>query len=413
VLMLGTLNRILRVEMGLNLALVGIVLGGAHYLAALVSIPIGHRSDTHPYFGYHRLPYIIAGTALAVLTIVAAPFVAAFIAQDPTPLRLGLAFAFFFIEGLGVSIGATAYLALVTDRTNETERGRVVSIIWTVMMVGILVGAMGGASYLRDYSFTRLVMLFALAAIAVVFLTIIALWGLERRRTGPAPKTSPPLQTALLILRHSKQTRLFFVFLLLGLFFHFLQDVILEPFGGEVLGLSVTQTTMFNAYNMIGVITGLLIGGAVLIPRIGKKRMTAAGNLIGVLAFGMLAVIALRRDPGPAPLAILLMGLGTGAFTVGGVSLMMDLTVAGQAGLFVGAWTLAQALAKFSSSVVSGVLHDLILSIGGGSSVAYAAIFGLEAVGMLLVTWLLLHVNVLAFRREISNLSQAMENLLG
>ena len=57
VLMLGTLNRILRVEMGLDLALVGITLGGAHYLAALVSIPIGHRSDTHPYLGYHRLPY--------------------------------------------------------------------------------------------------------------------------------------------------------------------------------------------------------------------------------------------------------------------------------------------------------------------------------------------------------------------
>ncbi|MGQ9599834.1 MAG: hypothetical protein ACUVWZ_10510 [Anaerolineae bacterium] len=45
VLMLGTLNRILRVEMGLDLVQVSFLLGGAHYLAALVSIPIGHRSD--------------------------------------------------------------------------------------------------------------------------------------------------------------------------------------------------------------------------------------------------------------------------------------------------------------------------------------------------------------------------------
>ena len=88
VLMLGTLNRILRVEMGLDLALVGLVLGGAHYLAALVAIPIGHRSDVRAYLGYHRLPYIVAGTALAVLTVVAAPFVARF-SSPRTPASRG------------------------------------------------------------------------------------------------------------------------------------------------------------------------------------------------------------------------------------------------------------------------------------------------------------------------------------
>ena len=113
------------------------------------------------------------------------------------------------------------------------------------------------------------------------------------------------------------------------------------------------------------------------------------------------------------PFAILLMGLGTGAFTVGGVSLMMDLTVDGQAGLFVGAWTLAQALAKFGSSVLSGGLHDLVLGFGGASHVAYALIFGVEAAGLLLTTWLLLHVNVLAFRREVSDLRRLLEYSFG
>jgi BCD family chlorophyll transporter-like MFS transporter len=413
VLMLGTLNRILRVEMGLDLALVGLVLGGAHYLAALVSIPIGYRSDVRGYFGYHRLPYIVAGTALAVLTVIAAPFVARFIAQDPTAWRLALGFGFFFVEGLGVNVGATVYLALVTDRTAAAERGRVVSIIWTVMMFGILVGALGGSRYLDDYSFPRLVSLFAFAAVAVVVLTAIALWRLEPRQARTRAPSPPPLRASFAILSRSRQTRLFFLFLLLGLFFHFLQDVILEPFGGEVLGLSVRQTTLFNAYNMVGVIAGLLIGGGWLIPRIGKKRMAAVGNLVGVVAFGLLAIIALRQDAGPVAFAILLMGLGTGAFTVGGVSLMMDLTVDGQAGLFVGAWTLAQALAKFGSSVLSGTIHNLVLATGVGSPVAYAVIFGIEAGGMLLTTWLLLHVNVLAFRREISDLQRTLEYTLG
>ncbi|MGD8623957.1 MAG: BCD family MFS transporter [Anaerolineae bacterium] len=409
VLMLGTLNRVLRIEMGLDLALVGLLLGGAHYLAALVSIPIGYRSDTHPYLGYHRLPYIVAGTLLAVASVVSAPFVAIFVAQDPTPLRLGLAFLFFFVEGLGVNVGATTYLALVTDRTTEQERGRVVSIIWTTMMFGILAAALGGAAYLEAYSFRRLVSLFALAAGLVVLLSVVALWGLERRRSTPAAGGTPPLRAALHVLRRSRQTRIFFTFILLGLFFHFLQDVILEPFGGEVLGLSVRQTTLFNAYSMIGVITGLLLGGSVAIPRLGKKRVAAAGNVIAVLAFALLVFVALRRDPGPVALAIGLMGLGTGAFTVGGVSLMMDLTVAGQAGLFVGAWTLAQALAKFGSSVLSGAIHDLVLATGAGSHVAYAAIFGIEAVGMLLVTALLVRVNVLTFRREVADLHRLME----
>ena len=412
VLMLGTLNRILRVEMGLDLALVGTLLGGAHYLAALISIPIGHWSDTRPVRGYHRVPYIIAGTALAVLTVVSAPFVALYAAQDPSPLRLALAFLFFFVEGLGVNVGATTYLALVTDRSDEAERGRVVSIIWTMMMVGILAGAMGGASYLEAYSFERLVTLFGYAAGAVIVLTATALWRMERRRATPRSGGPQPLRTALLIVRHSRQTRLFFVFLLTGLFFHFLQDLILEPFGGEVLNLSVQQTTLFNVYNMVGVISGLLVGGAVAIPRIGKKRVAAAGNLLAAMAFGLLALTALHRDPGPVAAAILLMGLGTGAFTVGGVSLMMDLTVKGQTGLFVGTWTLAQALARFGSSVLGGAIHNLVIRAGGSSPAAYATVFGLEVVGMLLVSWLLLHVNVLAFRDEVSELGHLLEHSL-
>ena len=92
---------------------------------------------------------------------------------------------------------------------------------------------------------------------------------------------------------------------------------------------------------------------------------------------------------------------------------MMDLTVDGQAGLFVGAWTLAQALARFGSSVLSGSIHNLVVGIGGGSHTAYAVVFCIQAVGILFVTWLLLHVNVLAFRKEVTDLHHSMELSLG
>ena len=75
--------------------------------------------------------------------------------------------------------------------------------------------------------------------------------------------------------------------------------------------------------------------------------------------------------------------------------------------------TLAQALAKFSSSVLSGSIHNMVIGAGGTSRAAYAAIFGIEAVGLLVVTGLLLHINVLAFKREVASLDEAMEYSLG
>jgi alcohol dehydrogenase class IV len=65
------------------------------------------------------------------------------------------------------------------------------------------------------------------------------------------------------------------------------------------------------------------------------------------------------------------------------------------------------------SSVASGALHDLVIGAGGGSPLAYASVFALQAAGMLAVTWLLLHVDVLAFRQEVSDLRRLLEFSLG
>ena len=67
VLTLGVLNRVMKVEFGLNLAVVSVVIG-IHYFAAIVAIPFGHQSDRRPWRGYHRTPYILLGTALTALT---------------------------------------------------------------------------------------------------------------------------------------------------------------------------------------------------------------------------------------------------------------------------------------------------------------------------------------------------------
>ena len=51
VLFLGVLNRVMRVELGLSLFSVTLLLGGGHYLGALVAIPFGYYSDGNRIFG--------------------------------------------------------------------------------------------------------------------------------------------------------------------------------------------------------------------------------------------------------------------------------------------------------------------------------------------------------------------------
>ncbi|HHH83603.1 MAG TPA: hypothetical protein ENL35_11540, partial [Chloroflexi bacterium] len=54
VLFLGVLNRVMRVELGMDLLTVSLLVGGGHYLGAVIAIPFGYYSDRHPLGGYRR-----------------------------------------------------------------------------------------------------------------------------------------------------------------------------------------------------------------------------------------------------------------------------------------------------------------------------------------------------------------------
>jgi BCD family chlorophyll transporter-like MFS transporter len=90
-----------------------------------------------------------------------------------------------------------------------------------------------------------------------------------------------------------------------------------------------------------------------------------------------------------------------GIFTVGGLALMLDLTVKAQVGLFMGAWTLAQALANGFASVGGGLVHDAGIALFGSEPGAYALVFATETVGLLAILGLLVRVDVERFRNEI------------
>jgi BCD family chlorophyll transporter-like MFS transporter len=210
----------------------------------------------------------------------------------------------------------------------------------------------------------------------------------------------------------NRQARWFGAFLFISMFSYFMQDVLLEPFGGEVFGLSASATTRFNAYMGVGVVGGMLAGGLRLIPSFGKRRVTAIGIVIMIGAFSGLAGTALVGVASILPLILLFLGLGAGFFTVGGVALMMDMTSRENTGLFVGAWTLLQALAKGPTAIIGGGLQSTLVALGGSPAQAYAGVFILEAVGLTLGILFLRQVVVDRFRGDVESFgSLAVESI--
>jgi BCD family chlorophyll transporter-like MFS transporter len=390
----------MKVEMGLDLGLVSLVIG-VHYFAAPLAIPFGHRSDKKPYFGLHRTPYILAGTALSVVATIAIPFVALNLGAKSESLLAALLVALtFLLLGTGIFTAGTAYLSLVADLTPEKERGKAVAVIWSMMMVGILVGVFLGIWILKIYSPEHLVTLFLIMGILVAILTLVAIWGMETRN---APKASPEGLSSrqtwkLMITGH--QTRLFFLFLFSGIFFLFLQNVALEPFGGDVLRMSVGQTTRFNAFQMFGVLGGMALAGSWFSSRFGNRVTAGLGLIMAMLSFIGLGAISLSANATWINSAILLMGLGMGLFTVGGLAIMMGMSVDGRTGMYMGTWTLAQALANGLASIGGGAIHDVALLISSSEPIAYAAVFLTETTGLIGTFVLLQRLSLVEFRKE-------------
>lgn len=393
VLALGILNRVMKVEEGVDLGIIGLIIG-AHYFVAPLAVPAGHRSDHRLYFGLHRTPYILGGALVTAIATALVPFVAFFIGdRGGSPVAVVAGLAVFVAMGAGIYTAGTAYLSLLADLTGEHERGRAVSIVWSMLMLGILAGVLLGVIVLDHYSRARLTVLFLVMAVIVPALTIVAVWGQERRATARPSAEAITLRQAVRTLTGDRQAGLFFAFLSGAILFLFLQQAVLEPFGGDVFGMSVRQTTAFNATQMVGVLAGMAAGGAWLARRLGERRTAAAGIALAAVAFALLAAAAGARHRPLLQPAILLMGLGMGLFNVGGLALMMRMSAAGRVGLYMGTWTLAQALANGVATAGGGLLQSAAFRVLGSPHGSYAAVFAAEAAGLLLTLVLLRRVN--------------------
>jgi MFS transporter, BCD family, chlorophyll transporter len=333
VLINGVLNRVMIAELGIPATLVAL-LTVLPYLLTPLQVWLGRHSDTHPFFGYRRTPYIAIGVLMCIGGALLTPHAALLGA----PLLLGIAFG---LWGFGYNLAVVGYLSLASDLSDETRRARTIAIMWFMMIASIIVTAIVTSRALDPYSPQQLVSVFNRAGGIALLLAVLGLVGLEPRIAAadiPASGARHSSSDAIRAVIANPQARLFFLYLVLLLAAILGQDVLLEPFGAQAFGMSVSATTQLTATWGGATLAALLLYGLVLSRWLGKHGgawlggVLATVGLLGIACSGAIGAQALFVP------AIAVLGFGTGISTSANLGLMLDMTTAEQVGLYIGAW---------------------------------------------------------------------------
>lgn len=420
VLLFGLLNRVLIKELDVPATIASVVLAITLFVAPM-RVWFGQLSDTRPLFGTHRTSYVLIGAvSLAVTAFVAVQVmwqVGASLSSNgwtgTTYAWIGLLAVLFGIYGIAVSCSSTPFATLLVDITDEADRSRIVGVDWSMLIGGTIIGAISIGVMLRQVGTnpslevlqSSINRLFLIIPWVVVLLAIAATWGVEKKysRFLAINSQSPVSEQINLgrawgILTASRQTRFFFTFLLAMTMGLFLQDAILEPYGGEVFKMPAGSTATLNAFWGTGTLFGILGAGFLLAPRFGKQRTASFGCQSVVITLMLVIGAGMTANPKFLQIALLIFGLASGVTTTGAITLMLDLTAAETAGTFIGAWGLSQAIARGMATVIGGVTLDLGKRLTPDLVVAYGIVFILQAICMIVAVSLLQRINVKEFQ---------------
>ena len=425
ILTLGVLNRVMIQELTIPATIVAALLAIPSFVSP-TRIWFGQMSDTKPLLGHHRTGYIWIGAAVFAI----ASFLALQVMwQLGTAVQAsggwtwtsqtigwtGLLALVFALYGMAISASGTAFGALLVDVSEEDNRSQVVGIVWSMLMVGIIVGAIISSSLLKQITLdaplevlrTEINRLFLVVPAIVFGLALLATVGVEKKYSQYASRSTLvnredgiSLGRALRVLTANRQTGIFFTFLLVMTISLFMQEPVLEPYGGEVFGMTIAQTTKLNAFWGTGTLIGLSTTGFLIVPRLGKKKTTQVGALAVAVCFGLIILSGTTANQKLLQGALILFGFASGITTTGALSLMLDLTAAETAGTFIGAWGLAQAMARGLATVTGGAVLDLGKTLFTTLLLAYGLVFALQALGMILAVWCLSRVDVAEFRTK-------------
>ena len=436
VLTLAVLNRVMISELGIPATITAGVLALSQFVAP-ARVWFGQLSDSKPLFGRYRTGYVRLGAivlGVAVFCAVQAVWKLGAITRTnggwiwelQTIGWASILGLIMVIYGLAVSSSSTPFTALLVDISEEENRSKLVAIVWSMLMVGIVIGGISGSVLLPDETEAVQIPLenlqapinfiFAIVPFIVIALTLIATWGIEKKYSRFGDRTNYTnredgitLRESLRVLTSSRQTAIFFSFLCLITISLFMQEAVLEPYGGEVFGMSIAATTQLNANWGIGILIGYSLTGFLIVPRLGKKLTTKLGCLLVAGSFGLVILSGFTQEENILKLAVILFGAAAGMATIGSISLMLDFTLAETAGTFIGAWGLAQAMSRACATLIGGIVLDTTRVIFTIPMVAYGSVFALQALGMVAAVIILNRIDIKEFKE---NTGQAIATVM-
>lgn len=367
-LLVGTLNRVMIVELAVPAWWVALSVA-----LPLVSAPlralIGFRSDTHrSALGLRRLPYLWSGSLLLFGGLAIMPF-GLLAVSEPQPgmvwvSRIGAGLAFLMV-GMGMQVTQTAGLALATDLATPSTRPRVVALMYTMLLLGLVGSGLLFGWLLQDFSPLRLVQVVQGSALAVALLNLNALWKQEaiNRSRAQQPREEEAFGPRWRAYMDRPGVRRFLWTVGLGTCAFNMQDIILEPYGGQVLHLGVGATSLLTALTACGALLAFGVAARQLSQGTDATRIAALGALAGIPAFALVIFSAPLDAPNLFRAGAFLIGVGGGLFSVGTLTMAMNLQVGDAAGMALGTWGAVQATAAGASVALGGVLKDVISTL--------------------------------------------------
>lgn len=364
-LLIGTLNRVLIVELGLSASLVAVMVSAPLVFAPMRTI-IGHRSDNHrSALGWRRVPYILFGTGAQFGGLAIMPFALILLSGDsqapPIVGRLGAALAFLLV-GAGMHTVQTAGLALATDLAPPAARNKVVVLMCVMLLVGMIVSSAVFGLLLHHFSEVRLVQVVQGAGALTLILNVVAIWKQEardpRRTLNAAP--TPGFAESWRAFAAGGQARRRLLTVGLGTAAFSMEDILLEPYGGQILHLSVGSTTALTALLAVGGLIGFAVSARLLARSFEPFLLAAMGIMAGIAAFSAVIFAEPFQSAGMFGLGTTMIGFGAAMFSVGTLMSTIARAPQGQIGLALGAWGAAEATSAGLAIAAGGILRDVV-----------------------------------------------------
>ena len=268
--------------------------------------------------------------------------------------------------------------------------------MYVMLFVGSIALALLFGALLADFTPGRLIQVIQGSAVITVILNFVALWKQEPRRphylrTAPEP-VAPGFRQSWDRYAAQPDAVPRLVAVGLGTLAFSMADILLEPYGGQVLGLGVGATTKLTASFAGGALIGFTLASRILSRGADPFRMAAAGAVVGIPAFMIVIAAAPLQATELFVLGVILTGFGSGLFGHGTLTASMNAAPKDQVGMAMGAWGTVQATAAGMGAALAGIIRDVVAAQAlpmpwPVAANGYVAVYMLE-IGLLLSTLL-------------------------